>query len=253
MICAALQMTSFAFRRTILPSIHISSSFSSSSSSSFRYFCRRSITQAHQGAKQRASPSLLISGQTHSNHLYCLPGWKIPVRHDTNLAFQPTLIARHFSKSRSIKMSDQDYEAFLNKANKDYSNPSANPAPQKKDVFISATAHEALRAIGERWYTSDSDEPFTDVTFGWEGDALPDEAEFGELVGLEVSEKMPYEEWDVTGSYDDVTSAIQEAAGGSEPEVYRVEENYTRKWYFVVALDKANKKLVGLKALAIES
>lgn len=140
----------------------------------------------------------------------------------------------------------------MNKANKDYSDPSANPATQK-EVFISATAHDALQAIGERWYTSDSDEPFTDVTFGWEGDALPDEAEFGELVGLKVSEKMPYEEWDVTGSYEDVTEAVQKAAGGSTPEVYRVEENYTKKWYYVLALDKAKRQLVGLKALAIES
>ncbi|KAK6345469.1 hypothetical protein TWF718_007385 [Orbilia javanica] len=244
-------MTSLVFRRTISPSIHIPSS----SSSSCRYSCRRSITQAHQGAKQRVSPSLPINAQTHSYHLYCLPGRKIPVRHDTNLAFQPTLIARHFSQSRSIKMSSQDYEAFLNKANRDYSNPSANPAPQKEEVFISASAHEALRAIGERWYTSDSDEPFTDVTFGWEGDTLPDEAEFGELVGLDESrvEKMPYGEWDVTGSYEDVTSAIKEAAGGSTPEAYRVEEDHIRKWYYVLALDKGKKQLVGLKALAIES
>ncbi|KAK6504852.1 hypothetical protein TWF481_006788 [Arthrobotrys musiformis] len=242
-------MTSLTFRRII------STSYASSvhiSSSPFRYSYRRSITQS-QGAKQRDSPSPLISAQTHSNHLYCLPGRNLPVRHDTNLAFQPTLIARHFSRSRSIKMSDQDYEAFLNKANKDYSGQSAQPAAQKEEVFISATAHEALRALGERFYTSDSDEPFTDVTFGWEGDALPDEAEFGELVGLEVCEKMPYGEWDLTGSYNDVTSAVQVAAGGSIPEAYRVEEDFTKKWYYVLALDKAKKQLVGVKALAIES
>ncbi|KAK6360357.1 hypothetical protein TWF730_006501 [Orbilia blumenaviensis] len=236
------QMTSFAFRRTIQPSIHISS----------RPPRLRLISQSHQGAKQRVSPFPLISAQTHSYHLYCQPGPIFPVRHDTNLAFQPTLIARHFSNSRSIKMSDQDYAAFLNKANRDYSDPSAKAA-QEKEACISATAHQALRALGERWYTSDSDEPFVDVTFGWDGDALPDEAEFGELVGLEVSEKMPYSEWDVTDSYEDVTSAVKEAASGSVPEVYRVEESGTKKWYYVIALDKAKKQLVGLKALAIES
>ncbi|KAK6528270.1 hypothetical protein TWF281_009517 [Arthrobotrys megalospora] len=148
-------------------------------------------------------------------------------------------------------MSDEDYAAFLNKANKDYSAPSATTATQ--EAGISSAAHEALQALGERWYTSDSDEPFTDVTFGWEGDALPDEAEFGELVGMEVSEKMPYSEWDITDSYEDVTSAVKEAAGGSAPEVYRVEESGTKKWYYVIALHKAKKQLVGLKALAIES
>ena len=72
-------------------------------------------------------------------------------------------------------------------------------------------------------------------------------------MGLEVSEKMSYREWDITDSYEDITSAVKEAAGGSTPEVYRVEENETRKWYYVIALDKAKRQLIGVKALAIES
>ncbi|KAF3911510.1 hypothetical protein ABW20_dc0107620 [Dactylellina cionopaga] len=148
-------------------------------------------------------------------------------------------------------MSDEDYAAFLNKANKDYSG-SAKPTAAVEEG-ISETAHPAIRAIGVRAYTSDADELFVDTTLEWEGEELPSEDEFQDLVGGEVCERLSLYDWDVTDSYTDVSSAVREAAGGSEPVAYRVTEGLSRNRYYVVALDKSKKQLVGVKALAIES
>ncbi|EWC48709.1 hypothetical protein DRE_00014 [Drechslerella stenobrocha 248] len=150
-------------------------------------------------------------------------------------------------------MSDEDYAAFLQKANKDYAPVSGTGAASGGQ--ISSKAHKAIRALGERFYSSDADEPFVDVTFEWSGSNLPDEAEFETLVDTgSVTAKEPPRSWDLTDSYKDVISAVQEAAGGgSEAAVYRVEETETRFIYYILALDKSHKQLVGVKALSIET
>ncbi|KAJ6260282.1 hypothetical protein Dda_4507 [Drechslerella dactyloides] len=152
-------------------------------------------------------------------------------------------------------MSDADYAAFLQKANKDHAGLSTNTASSSGE-YISSKAHKAIRALGERFYSSDADEPFIDVAFSWSGDQLPDEAAFEKLITKsgEVTEVVTAQQWDATNSYGDVISAVKEAAGGgSEVTVYRVEEDDVRKIYYVLALDSTHKQLVGVKVLSIES
>lgn len=74
-------------------------------------------------------------------------------------------------------MSDDGYAAFLNKANKDYSGAPAGQS-SKGDEGISSSAHPAIKSLGDRFYTSDSDEPFVDVSFEWSKETLPDEGGF---------------------------------------------------------------------------
>lgn len=62
---------------------------------------------------------------------------------------------------------------------------------------------------------------------------------------------MDIGEWDTQGQYKDVVEATREACKGSDVRVYRVELGGTRVEYWVVGLEGG--KLVGLKALAIES
>jgi len=151
-------------------------------------------------------------------------------------------------------MSDEDYANFLSKANKSYSTPSAKTSSQSQG--ISTKAHHAIRALGDRVYSTDADEPFTDTTFEWEDNELPSNFQFGELVTESPSDivKLTTQEWDPNGAYSDVVDAVKQAAGGSsEAAVYRVEGDGARATYYILAHDKSKKELVGVKVLAVES
>jgi hypothetical protein len=75
--------------------------------------------------------------------------------------------------------SDADYAAFLAKSNNDYSRPPAGsdsrPPPYEETLNTTAATdvHPAVKALGDRYYVSDADEPFVAVDFKWDGSALP--------------------------------------------------------------------------------
>ncbi|KAK6359441.1 hypothetical protein TWF696_000600 [Orbilia brochopaga] len=215
---------------------------------------RRLSTHCHASPRPRvfANRDLYYYPPAPSQHL----AFAGSLSRDLHPASQSTLIARHFSRSQPrYEMSDEDYAAFLQKANKDYSGLSTN-AGSSSGEYISSTAHKAIRALGERFYSSDADEPFIDVTLDWTGDQLPDEAEFQKLIknSGEVAERVTPQQWDSSESYGDVVAAVKEAAGGkSEVTVYRVEQDDVRKIYYILALDSDHKQLVGLKVLSVES
>lgn len=72
--------------------------------------------------------------------------------------------------------SDADYVAFLKKSQKDYSQPSEEAsATTSRTSAVAADVHPAVKALGERYYVSDSDEPFEGVSFAWEKETLPNE------------------------------------------------------------------------------
>ena len=52
--------------------------------------------------------------------------------------------------------------------------------------------------------------------------------------------------------YKSVIDAVQKAGDG-EVKVFRVELEGTRAEYYVVSVDREGKKVVGLKALSVES
>lgn len=71
-------------------------------------------------------------------------------------------------------MSDADYAAFLKKSQKDYSQPSEG-VPAATSTTATSEAHPAIKALGERYYTSEADEPFEGISYDWENETLPDE------------------------------------------------------------------------------
>lgn len=75
-------------------------------------------------------------------------------------------------------MSDSAYAAFLGKANKDYSAgaTSSSSITTASDVGTKHEPHPAIKALGERFYVSDADEPFVSVEFKLEKqkEKLPD-------------------------------------------------------------------------------
>jgi len=66
--------------------------------------------------------------------------------------------------------SDEDYSAFLDKANQD-TGAAKNPPAQGKAPVVTMNqkdVHPAIRAVDEV-YVSESDEPFEPVSLDWEG------------------------------------------------------------------------------------
>ncbi|KAK0704703.1 hypothetical protein B0H67DRAFT_649121 [Lasiosphaeris hirsuta] len=157
--------------------------------------------------------------------------------------------------------SDDDYMAFLNKANADPMEGRAAPqsAPQpfkatEQGVEVPQVLTQATRGA---FYVSDADEPFVPVALRWEG-GLPDEEGFAGLIGhwdpkgAEVAILDPVD-WDSAGQYQEVVNAVRAAGKGSDVRVYRVVRDGVRVEYWVVTTDEEGGKLVGVKALAVES
>lgn len=63
-------------------------------------------------------------------------------------------------------------------------------------------------------------------------------------------------EWDSKGDYKEVVDATRKACKGGDVRVYKVALGGTRVEYWVVGVDateKAKERMVGVKALAVES
>ena len=76
--------------------------------------------------------------------------------------------------------SDASYEAFLRGAQKDYSAGYEPPSTSSGSGTISVQKHgqnnpphPAIQALGDRYYTSEVDEPFEGISFEWKRDSLP--------------------------------------------------------------------------------
>ena len=77
--------------------------------------------------------------------------------------------------------------------------------------------------------------------------------EFGKLVGHEGEvSTIDEEEFDPHGHYRDILQVV-ETAGDGKTRIFRVQHGRTRTEYYVVGLDGKEEKLVGLKAMAVES
>lgn len=64
---------------------------------------------------------------------------------------------------------------------------------------------------------------------------------------------MSVEDWNKTGEYTEVIDAVELAAHGEKALVYVVPRTEVKTEYWVVAIEKKEKRLVGVKALGVES
>jgi hypothetical protein len=69
-------------------------------------------------------------------------------------------------------MSDEDYEAFLNKANKDVSGSKSQSTSASKVQAVDTEIPASLKKV-DKFYTSDADEPFEPVSLKYSGKSLP--------------------------------------------------------------------------------
>ncbi|PHH73200.1 hypothetical protein CDD82_5606 [Ophiocordyceps australis] len=159
--------------------------------------------------------------------------------------------------------SDEDYMAFLDKANKDVSDGQAGAQQQSKDKAVFKTKDAGMDvpkpiqdACKDTFYVTEADEPFEGVSLKWDKETLPNEDEFAKLIGhwdvqqAQIEILDPFD-WDSRGQYIKVIEAVREATQGNDVRVYRVVRDETRAEYWVVSW--APGKLVGAKALGVES
>lgn len=157
--------------------------------------------------------------------------------------------------------SDEDYAAFLDKANQDpnegVAKGQSNGKIELKATDKGASVPEVLKkATKDAFYVSDADEPFEPVCLKHSGKSLPDEATFAKLVSHPDPKKAEVEimdigEWDTQGQYKELVDAVREASKGSDVRVYRISKGGSRIEYWVVGLEDG--KIMGVKALSIES
>ncbi|KAI0865463.1 hypothetical protein F4860DRAFT_461530 [Xylaria cubensis] len=175
---------------------------------------------------------------------------------------------RSFTTTSATKMaSDEDYMAFLDKANQDPNEGQAKPQSKSNEGFKAtddgAQIPAAIQnATKDAFYVSDADEPFVPVCLAWDegGKGLPDEEEFATLIHHPDPSKAEIEiqdptDWDTQGQYGGIIDAVTKAGKGNDVRVYRIVKGGVKVEYWVVTTEGkgADAKLVGAKALAVES
>ncbi|KAL9118887.1 MAG: hypothetical protein Q9187_004559 [Circinaria calcarea] len=149
--------------------------------------------------------------------------------------------------------SDEAYSSFLDQANQE---TGASKASTQSGIgstkVIDTDVPGALRSI-EHYYTSDADEPFEPVSLRWTGQNMPSENEFKDLIGHtdEIS-TLSTKEFDPKGQYKEVLAAVEKVGDGMV-RVFRAHHGKTRAEYYVVGFDKEGRRIVGMKAKAVES
>ncbi|KAK4227961.1 hypothetical protein QBC38DRAFT_169350 [Podospora fimiseda] len=181
-----------------------------------------------------------------------------------SVAFSPR---KSFSTTTTRKMSDEDYLAFLNKANQNPSEGVANTSSTDNKPAAFKTLGEGVdvpkvlqEAVKDEWYISDADEKFQAVGLkSLRGNKqLPDEEEFAKMIGHWDPENAEVEildpvDWDGDGKYNKVLEGVRKAGGGGDVRVYKVGRGDGVRWeYWVLTLGEGNKVL-GAKVLAVES
>ncbi|EEP81431.1 predicted protein [Uncinocarpus reesii 1704] len=171
--------------------------------------------------------------------------------------------------------SDDAYASFLEQAN-------AEPSAQVKQTSKPSPSFHATKTVDEnqriptvlqdveQYYISEADETFEPVVLAWDAAGQgrwPDNEQFKSLIfsssdapELEIS-TLSLSDFDPRNQYQTVFHAIRTAVSGSEAketrdvelQVYRIQHDQTRAEYWVMGLDTSERRLVGMKARAVES
>ncbi|KAF2470577.1 uncharacterized protein BDR25DRAFT_325409 [Lindgomyces ingoldianus] len=149
--------------------------------------------------------------------------------------------------------SDADYASFLDKANQDTGAASTaqKSSKQYSTKSVNTVVPKVLEGV-EECYISDADEPFEPVSLRFEGQRVSAD-DLKKLIGHDADvASVGVKEFDPKDQYKNVMEAVK-AAGSGDVSVFRVEHGGTRAEYYVVSVDEPEGRLVGLKALAVES
>lgn len=172
----------------------------------------------------------------------------------------------HSAIARTTTMaSDEDYTSFLEKANQPTGAATASTTsaisklPNQADLpSQSSNIPPALKSL-DVTFTSESDEPFEPFAVPYPGSSLPDAAEFAKVIKHEKGEggveELSVKDFDPSGEYAEVLEKVAEAARNKgEIRCFRVDAGRSTKvLYYVVGLDREVGRLVGVRAVSVES
>lgn len=149
--------------------------------------------------------------------------------------------------------SDDAYASFLDKANQDTGSADAQKSSSAKKSYGTKSVDTAVPSVLEKveeYYVSDADEPFEPVSLKYDGKSIS-AAQLKKLLGGEndVEESAPK---GFESQYKSVVEAVKKAGNG-EVKVFRVEVGGTRAEIYVVGVDEEEGRVVGMKALSVES
>lgn len=146
--------------------------------------------------------------------------------------------------------SDADYTAFLDKANQDTGAATTQSSAKKASTqSVNTAVPQALEQI-EEYYTSDADEPFEVVALAYKGSGDISASDLKNLLNHDSTVESVDEKQ--FSQYSKVLDAVK-SAGNGKVAIFRVEHGSTRAEYYVVSVDEEEGRVVGLKALAVES
>jgi hypothetical protein len=162
--------------------------------------------------------------------------------------------------------SDEAYTSFLEKANQPTgANPSTSKSHSQDQQAVtteSSNIPAVLRSL-DTTFTSESDEPFEPFAVPFSSFSLPNASEFARAIkheaGQGVVEELSVEEFDPKDEYKDVIEAVEAAVAGdgkgkAAVKCFRADSGKSTKvFYYVVGLDRNERRLVGVKAVSVES
>ncbi|KAL8710551.1 MAG: hypothetical protein Q9225_007273 [Loekoesia sp. 1 TL-2023] len=149
--------------------------------------------------------------------------------------------------------SDDAYSSFLDQANQDTGASKASTTTKTAATKAVDTEVPVGLQNVKQYYTSEADEPFEPVSLQWNGNNMPSEDEFAELIGHDSDvSTMSTKEFDPRGQYKDVLQAVEQAGDGKS-RIFHVAHGRTRAEYYVVGPDREKGRVVGMKAWAVES
>jgi len=157
--------------------------------------------------------------------------------------------------------SDDDYAAFLDRANEPTSTTTNSTSTQHQQSGFTTKTHDtsspiptALQNI-ESVYISEADEEWVPVSLNLDHGAKElDVSSFAKVVGRPSKnvEELETKQFDPRGQYGDVIGAVEKVVGKQDVKVFRVELGGARCEYWVVGVLEV-KRVVGAKVGAVES
>ncbi|KAF2114679.1 hypothetical protein BDV96DRAFT_647370 [Lophiotrema nucula] len=144
--------------------------------------------------------------------------------------------------------SDEDYASFLDKANQPSGGASTQSTKKVGTKSVDTAVPNVLESV-EEYYTSDADEPFEPVSLKYSGSSISAQ-ELKKLLGH--GEEVTSVSESEFGGYEKVLEAVKKAGNG-QVGIFKVVLGGTRSEFFVLSVDEKEGRVVGLKALAVES
>ncbi|KAK4181130.1 hypothetical protein QBC36DRAFT_129405 [Triangularia setosa] len=251
-----------------IPLLSLNSNHSSNAStSSIAKLCACTLRSPPSRSYHSTCQGTALTSTTAAVSLHQSASTKRLLPH-TTLATTAKLVlqTRNLSTTTATKMSDEDYLAFLNKANapptSSSSGAQASSSSSDKQHFKTTDpgvpVPEVLKkAVKGRVFaaaSSETESPFEVVALRLKsGSRLPDEEEFAETIGhsnpkeAEVEIKDPVD-WDPNGENNEVLDAVREAGEGADVRVYEVkgDKRGVRVTYWVVTVVEGKKELLGV-------